>query len=231
MTADEFYNEFNLAYNNLASNQAPGLDKYEISVYLTKAQTALVDALYGKFEKSEEARRKLVNVVKTCKCTAITVTDTNKLYYNDTDVFVNTFSLPNDLRYIVNEQVKMKDDIANECMRDKFLKVQPISHDEINTIVENPFRFNERRALRLDTSYTNNADIPYVELLTKINGIDYYKIRYIKNPDPIILDIFDETIDGKVNTSGVTYLGSLPATTHRQIVEIAAKMAYADYKS
>ena len=46
MDTTEFYNEFNLVYNNLASNQAPGLDKYEISVYLTKAQNMLIDSLY-----------------------------------------------------------------------------------------------------------------------------------------------------------------------------------------
>ena len=36
MTTQEFSNEFDVLYNN-AGNQAPGLDEYEKSVFLTKA--------------------------------------------------------------------------------------------------------------------------------------------------------------------------------------------------
>lgn len=234
MTTTEFYNEFNLAYNNLASNQAPGLDKYEIGVYLTKSQAALVDALYGEFEKSEEARRKLVNLVTTAKLNladniADNISADNKLYCsNDNEAYVSVFVAPTDLRYIVNEQIRMNNN-ANPCVKNKFLKVQPVSLDEVNIIIENPFKFNYRRALRLDTAINNE---PYIEIITKqatqSNCIDYYKIRYIKNPDPIILqDLTDgDTIDGQTAES----TGSLPEITHRQIVEIAAKMAYADYK-
>lgn len=229
MDINEFYNEFNLVYNNISSNQAPGLDKYEISVYLTKAQTALVDALYAEFEKSEEARRKLATLVVTAKLSEVEISDDSKLYCSDdSKVYINTYQVPTNLRYIVNEQVKMKDD-ADKCIKRKFIKVQPVLLDELDTIIKNPFKFNIRRALRLDASYNNQA---YIEIITKQqatdkNYIDYYKIRYVKNPDPIILDNFDEEIDGVNHT---TSTGSLPKETHRQIVEIAAKMAYADYK-
>jgi hypothetical protein len=37
MTNQEFINEFDILYNNIMSNQAPGLDEYEKSVYLTLA--------------------------------------------------------------------------------------------------------------------------------------------------------------------------------------------------
>ena len=220
MNIDEFYNEFNLVYNNISSNQAPGLDKYEISVYLTKAQAALVDALYAEFEKSEEARRKLANLVVTVKCAPISIPEAEIIY----PAYTTTFKVNDNVRYIVNEQVKMSSN-ASMCIKEKYLKVQPIIHDEIDTIVQNPFRFNIRRALRLDTSRNGN---PYIEILTKDKNIEYYQIRYVKNPDPIILDYFNEKIDGINN---ITLTGSLPKETHRQIVEIAAKMAYADYKN
>jgi len=220
MNIDEFYNEFNLVYNNISSNQAPGLDKYEISVYLTKAQATLVDALYAEFEKSEEARRKLANLVVTVKCAPISIPEAEIIY----PAYTTTFKVNDNVRYIVNEQVKMSSN-ASMCIKEKYLKVQPIIHDEIDTIVQNPFRFNIRRALRLDTSRNGN---PYIEILTKDKNIEYYQIRYVKNPNPIILDYFNEEIDGINNT---TLTGSLPKETHRQIVEIAAKMAYADYKN
>jgi len=37
MTTGEFSNEFDLLYNNIMSNSAPGLNEYEKSVFLTKA--------------------------------------------------------------------------------------------------------------------------------------------------------------------------------------------------
>ena len=37
MTAQEFSDQFDVFYNNLNSNQAPGLDEYEKSVLITRA--------------------------------------------------------------------------------------------------------------------------------------------------------------------------------------------------
>lgn len=42
MTSLEFSNEFEILYNNIMSNQSPGIDEYEKSVFLTKAQLELV---------------------------------------------------------------------------------------------------------------------------------------------------------------------------------------------
>ena len=42
MTTQEFSNEFDVLYNNIMSNQAPGLDEYEKSVFLTKAQNEIL---------------------------------------------------------------------------------------------------------------------------------------------------------------------------------------------
>ena len=42
MTTTEFSNQFDLLYNNISSNQAPGLNEYEKSVFLTKAQDEII---------------------------------------------------------------------------------------------------------------------------------------------------------------------------------------------
>lgn len=42
MTTKEFSNTFDILYNNITSNQAPGLNEYEKSVFLTKAQEELI---------------------------------------------------------------------------------------------------------------------------------------------------------------------------------------------
>ena len=47
MTNLELSNEFDVLYNNITSNQAPGLDEYEKSVFLTNAQDEIVKAYFN----------------------------------------------------------------------------------------------------------------------------------------------------------------------------------------
>lgn len=232
MDYQEFYNEFNLVYNNLSSNQAPGLIKPEISVYLTKAQEIVTDSIYAEFEKSEVARRKLAKLVVTEKLRPTTIPNDNIIFPQ----YTATFECVPEVRYIINEQVKMSDS-ASACVKNDLIKVQPVLHDEINDIIENPYRFNLHRALRLDASYHDNT---HIEILSKDKEhIEYYQIRFVKNPEPIFLyssDEYDDTINGvqpptRADLQAIDNLGSLPKETHRQIVEIAAKLAYQDYKS
>ena len=37
MTTQEFSDQFDVLYNNIGSDQAPGINEYEKSVFLTKA--------------------------------------------------------------------------------------------------------------------------------------------------------------------------------------------------
>ena len=223
MDVDELYEEFNLVYNNLGSNKAPGLDKYEISVYMTKSQDIIEDGLYREFEHSEEARKKLSNMLHTEILYPVQNVDNYKLFSDDT-----MFELPEDLKYIVNEKIKMSP-TADYCVKNKFISVQPCLHDEVDRIKKNPYRFNAGRALRLDTSVNG---VKYSEIVSMLSGIEYYQVRYIKKCKPIILvdlrTIGDDlSIDDKKGVSQA----SLDESLHRQIVETAARMAYADYKS
>lgn len=64
MTNPEFSNEFDVLYNNIASNQAPGLNEYEKSVFLTKAQNEIVKNYFteikggNKYEQGFEGSQK-----------------------------------------------------------------------------------------------------------------------------------------------------------------------------
>lgn len=42
MELSEFSNEFDVYYNSITSNQAPGLDEYEKSVFLTQGQSEVL---------------------------------------------------------------------------------------------------------------------------------------------------------------------------------------------
>ena len=47
MINQEFSDQFDVLYNNITSNQAPGLDEFEKSVFLTKAQDEIVKAYFN----------------------------------------------------------------------------------------------------------------------------------------------------------------------------------------
>ena len=51
MTTQEFSLEFDLLYNNISSNQAPGLTEYEKSTFLTQAQEEIVKFTEEKMQK------------------------------------------------------------------------------------------------------------------------------------------------------------------------------------
>src|SRR6187402_1923649 len=82
MTNQELKNEFLIHYNAIATNSAPGLDDYEISVFLTKAQLELVKNYYNPlgnkyrdgFENSEKRRNDLKELLVAYASTTKMVT-------------------------------------------------------------------------------------------------------------------------------------------------------------
>lgn len=221
MTTQEFSNEFDVLYNNIMSNQAPGLDEYEKSIFLTKALEEFVITLYnGKnafkdsFEKTEEARRYLSSLERTYTTTKLT---DSHLGLSDTSCF---FKLPDDLWFITYEFGKY-DDTTLGCYNGEEAIIIPVSQDDYWRMSENPFRGpSKRRAMRLDKA------VEIVEIITNYN-ISEYTIRYIKKPNPIILsDISPLTIN---DYSSITEC-ELPSSTHRQILNRAVELAKEAYK-
>lgn len=217
MTNQEFSNEFDILYNNIMSNQAPGLDEYEKSVFLTEAQENLIISAYnGKnqfgdsFEKTEEIRRYLSDLIKTEYLKKSTKTN---IGLSEISMF---FQLPEDTWFITYESVDLEDE-ALGCKNNKNISVVPITQDEYHRIQQNPFRgANERRVLRLDLGDK------LIELITKYK-IKNYLIRYITKPSPIILsDLSNNLTIDKLSTKTECKLN--PAI-HRTILERAVKLA------
>lgn len=191
-------------------------DEYEKSLYLTKAQEELVISLYnGKnpygdsFESTEEMRRYLAPLVTEDTLSPIQG-NSGVIGINSNSKF---FTLPENLLFITYEDVTVSD---GKCGEGSKLDVYPITQDEYHKIKRNPFRgANDRRALRLDLSDG------VIEVVSKYNVTDYY-IRYLRKPDPIILEDLDElTIDGESAPSECELHESL----HRRILERAVAEA------
>lgn len=226
MTTEEFSNEFDTLLNSYSviskfgKGENPStieLDEYEKSVFLTKAQEEIVIDFYsgknpleGSFEKTEEIRRYLSDLIKTYTTTE---KKTGYVGLSKTSIF---FELPEDLWFITYESAGLEDSRLG-CMNGKEISVIPISQDDYFRISGNPFRgSNKRRALRLD----NGNGI--VEIVSEYN-IEKYLVRYIAKPDPIVLtDLPDNLSINKISKKTECKLNPV---IHRAILEKAVKLA------
>lgn len=218
MTNQEFSSEFDILYNNILSNAAPGLDEYEKSVFLTNAQEAFVKELYNgtgtsSFEKNEEARRFLGNLIKTYE-TSEKLTDHLGLSRNS--MF---FQIPEDVWFITYESAILKDERLG-CLDGEEATIVPVSQDNFYKIQRNPFRGpSDSRTLRLD----NAGNI--IELVSDYN-ISKYLLRYVKRPRPIILVNLSEVgTDLTINELSEASECELNPVTHRPILERAVMLA------
>lgn len=83
MTAEEFSNQFDVLYNNITSNQAPGLTEYEKSVFLTKGQNEIVKNYFTAnskgntigqgFDDSAKRQADFSCLMKTGSCALVTI--------------------------------------------------------------------------------------------------------------------------------------------------------------
>ena len=229
MTVEEFSNEFDTLLNSYAHSSKFGeqsfqadinLNEYEKSVFLTEAQEDIVKELYsGKytgesFERTEELRRELENLVtqKNYQENDKQVSD----ILQDTKYTHTVFNLPNDCLYIVYEQVSWSTD--DTCLSSLIADVIPTTHDEYWRTRNNPFRGpNSKKVLRLDNKTSQ------VELVSS-GTIGTYLLRYLRKPEPIVLENFsDESIDG-VSTAQTC---KLEESIHRDILERAVRIALA----
>jgi len=230
MNVSEFKNEFLIHYNAIATNSAPGLDDYEISVFLTKAQLEIVKNYYTPegnkykqgFENSEKRRTDLKELVKDYK--------TSVIVPSSTGVSVNSkfFKIPNDVFLIVREAGKIS---SNDCYNNSILNVYVKTHDEYNVQSDNPFRNPDSSTIwRLNTSMIGSDKV--VELISPY-VISEYQFRYIKFPKPIIIsDLTSGFPNEGLSIDGQTSIqtSELDQSVHREIIDRAVELALRDYK-
>lgn len=230
MTLSEFKNEFQIHYNAIATQSAPGLDDYEISVFLTKAQLEIIKNYYNSkgnkykegFESSEKRRVDLKELIKT-KISTTKIISLDGL--SDNSVF---YVIPDEVFLIIYETVDFKD---SDCNIQKQINVVPKTHDEYNIQSSNPFKNPDSRTVwRVNISKMQNYKV--VELISKY-PIKQYQLRYIKYPKPIILSDLNLLFPGENLTidglSGPVEC-ELDPEIHREIIDRAVELALRDYK-
>lgn len=156
MTNQEFSDEFDVLYNNIMSNQAPGLDEYEKSVFLTKAQDEIVKAYFNPrlnktqegFDGNETRQIDFSMLIKTS--IADEVDNVTRLYPMNNSKF---YAVPNRIMMFINETLMVTRDNAP-----KYLTVVPLEYTEYNRLMSKPFkRPIKNQAWRVITNTVTNS--------------------------------------------------------------------------
>lgn len=240
MTNQEFSDQFDLLYNNITSNQAPGLDEYEKSVFLTTAQEEVIKAYFRPttnkvqegYDDSSTRQVDFSNItkIKTYKEVPNQKGGEKELSDPIYNKYTNSKSivLPTDILAIINEEAKVivgKDKNKKDIVR--YLQGTPISYTEYTRLMKKPFAAPlKRQCWRLNTfsGTENKADI----IIGSQGTITQYDIRYICRPTPIILeDLYGVTIDNISKELDCKLDPSIHKTILYRAVELA-KAAYMD---
>lgn len=236
---------FDQLYNNITSNKAPGLNRYEKSRFLTDAQDVIVLGLcngsFGKpYESSEDVSSFLAALVRQETMEEVVTEDIKRI-----DTRSTVYKLPDGADEILFKTLEVCK-IAGDCKdADGEPVIQqaivvPVTQDEYWRTVRNPFkRANGNRVLRLSNSSKSNTETgnlsveKYFELISD-RPIKEYIVRYIGRPKPIILEDLKESD----TAFGLTIHGQWRAQTcllddalHQAILNEAVRMAKAAWQN
>ena len=201
MLREEFDNQFDVLYNNITSNQAPGLNTYEKSIFLTKGQDEVLKNYFNpkgnKYQEGfdDNAKRQIdfSNLTTVYEYPTSNEDTFEKALFDPRD---NSKKVPmptddDKVMMIINERAEVTRNKVNNVP----LMVVPISFDEYNRLMSKPFkRPLKHQAWRL----INNSESNYFDVVVGPGDtITKYIVRYIRQPKPIILgDIENLSING-----------------------------------
>lgn len=214
MLPEEMSSQFDIGYNNITSNQAPGLSEYEKAVFLTKGQDEVIKNYFTANSKGnnigqgfdDSAKRQADFSVLMMTSEEHEITELTGI--TNLDRRSKIYKFPDDLFIPINET--LLDSTGN-----KEFQVIALRYDEYTRLMSKPFkRPLKHQAWRLINSGTlsNGTYSKCVELITtpEYDREDMtYIVRYLKRPKPIILaDTDGLTINGYEVRTG--YAGTDP---------------------
>lgn len=218
----EFSDEFDVLYNNIMSNAAPGLNEYEKSVFLTKAQEEIVKNHFNpngnKYKEGiDDSPKRQIDFSELIKIgVGIPKTESSVIFDNREKIY----KLPEDVFIIINESVKTNNGVK---------QVIPISYTEYTRLMSKPFkRPLKYQAWRLITTPEDSITVGLI--VGSNETIESYKIRYVKRPVPIITtDLSDDF--GDVSINGLTTISEceLNPIIHSEILQRAVELAKIAY--
>lgn len=143
MEPQEFSDQFDVLYNNIMSNAAPGLDEYEKSVFLTKAQDEVLKNYFNPkgnkyelgFDGNEKRQIDFSTLIRTIKIGSESIVDSNTipaLFPLGNNVL---YKIPNNILLIINESLQV-----TRNSKPKYLNVVPLGYTEYSRLMSKPYK-------------------------------------------------------------------------------------------
>ena len=229
MTTQEFSNEFDVLYNNIMSNQAPGLDEYEKSVFLTKAQLEILKNYfnpkgnkYGQgFDENAKRQIDFSTLITVDKPSQYTPTGD----YVKFDDRSQLYKMPPDILLMLNETGINTVDGVN-----RLISIVPMNYEEYARLMSKPWKQPlKNQGWRL---FHSTGGVDFVsEIVIKYNSsLADYKIRYVKRPKPIILaNLADEYSNVSIEGIATITECELDPIIHPEILQRAVELAKSAY--
>lgn len=208
----EFSNQFDVLWNNISSNEAPGLNEYEKSVFLTKAQDEVLKNYFNpksnpKQEGFDDSIKRQADFSGLMREDSIEPESSVTSQYDPRSL---VFKISTEVYLTINEQILLMDNNDVKGIR----QIIPLNYVEYQRLMSKPYKEPLKyQAWKLFTSTESdsfNGDRIAEVILTstdKKSSYDkIYKIRYIKFPKPIILSDFSDAFGEDISING--YNGS-----------------------
>jgi len=219
---------FNLQYNNVFSNQAPGIEDVEISMYMTMAHIEIIDEYSADLDLFEKNRAILTGYIYD----DVLPNTTGYLTVEETlDTTYKTRGIDYQLFEFTENYWKILKEYAITNSNDLGISIKPITYDGFNTMCQNPFKKpNGMKGWRLDVNFDPNIDsnrdvkIFYKKMDDSVSGfrdfIKKYCVVYLVTPGAFDLDsnIIPETL---INNPFLT----------EKIINRAVELSTRDYKA
>ena len=234
MLVNEMSDAFDVLYNNITSNAAPGLNEYEKSVFLTKAQDELIKNYLNPqgnkyregFDGSAKRQIDFSKLIQSVDITPVVPEDS----FDDR---ARTITFPSDTFVIINEMLLLKSGNTKAGTR----QVVPITYDEYTRLMSKPYKEPlKNQAWRIITGQKSveNTELSLVELIINNNDLNKtitYKLRYVRRPRPIIVANLASAVGDNVSLGGETGPSEceLDPVIHEEILQRAVELAKAAY--
>ena len=222
MTTNEFEWEFDVLYNNIASNAAPGINSYEKSVLLTKAQDELIKNYFNpqgnKYKEGFDGSAKR----QIDFSGLISVANGTLLDQQGFDFRAKVFKIPTDVFLIINESI-----VTNTGIK----QIIPIKFDEYTRLMSKPYKEPLKfQAWRLITDGDINSGVTVEIIPNSQETVKSYTLKYVRRPKPIILANLKSEY-GDVSINGETEISQceLNPLVHREILQRAVELAKITY--
>lgn len=213
----EWSSEFDILYNNIMSNQAPGLTEYEKSVCLTRAQNDLVRSYFSAnmneqregFDSSTVRQSDFNVLLSACELAVEAGTPV-------IDSRAILFTYPEDSLFNLHETLRYTSDD-----RTVMLQGVRLSYEQYTRLMSKPYKYPQKDIAWILTQAGRTA-----EVVCRIpeEAVPVLMLRYIRKPKPIVLvSLEDDGITLEGESGPMTC--ELPEHLHEDILSRAVLLA------